>query len=230
MPRWDVPSDCLRMPPRPRPRPRRPPPRPPPVDTARSIRGRRFGVRSGSARGGRGVRGGCQIRDAPKKQQREVLHECARRGGRLLARTSASATASAISVGHDLRSGLVGGRVGSGARAKRRAGGEPCAASRQRLRRGDHVASTQRSCERRHGEARFRAARMRSEMSGCCCDAFVEPPRSSRASRSARDCARAGAHGCHLPRSTALGFVAAAFARESENWARFEPATRGCPP
>ena len=200
MPRWDVPSDCLRMPPRPRPRPRRPPPRPPPVDAARKIRERRFGVRGGSARAGRWVRGGCQIRDAQKNNNARFC-ATARVGGRLLARTSASATASAISVGHDLRSGLVGGRVGSGARAKRRAGGEPCAASRQRLRRGEHVASTQRSCERRHGEARFGAARMRSEISGCCCDAFVEPPRSSRASRSARDCARAGGHGCHLPRS-----------------------------
>lgn len=199
MPRWDVPSDCLRMPPRPRPRPRRPPRRPPPVNIARSIRKEKVWGQGRIGEGGEGAPGRMSF---PRRARKTTTRGyCASRGGRLLARTSASATASAISVGHDLRSGLVGGSVGSGARAKRRAGGEPCAASRQRLRRGDHVASTQRSCERRHGEARFRAARMRSEMSGCCCDAFVEPPRSSRASRSARDCARAGGHGCHLPRS-----------------------------
>ena len=221
MPRWDVPSDCLRMPPRPRPRPRRPPRRPPPVNIARSIRKEKVWGQGRIGEGGEGAPGRMSF---PRRARKTTTRGyCASRSGRLLARTSASAAASASPFGYDLQLGLVGGRVGSGARVKRRACGEPCAASRQRLRRGDHVASTQRSCERRHGEARFGAARMRSEMSGCCCDALVKPPRSSGAFRGARTCARAGGTASHTSfLQPLLGFVAALSRANPENWARFE--------
>ena len=62
---------------------------------------------------------------------------------------------------------------------------------------------------------------MRSEMSGCCCDALVKPPRSSGAFRGAR-LVRARRHGVDTSfLQPLLGFVARVRANP-QNWARFE--------